>query len=159
VDVTLTVVSGAQIALDIAQAQKSQLDQLDGVDVTIEQAGSDFGTNLVAGEYEMAAVTIPDAYPYPALHDWFRSGGAFNAVTGYSTPELDGILDEALAAGDADEAREAYSEVAQIFIDDALLIPYSYNQYGLVARDTVQDLTPMADQGVRWERLWLSSDE
>jgi peptide/nickel transport system substrate-binding protein len=159
VDVTLTIVSGAQVALDIAQAQKSQLDQLEGVDVTIEQAGADFGTNLVAGAYEMAAFSIPDAYPYPALHDWFRSGGTFNAVTGFTTSELDGVLDDALAAGDAEEAREAYSEMAQIVIDEALLIPYSYNQFGLVARNTVQDLTPMADQGVRWERLWLTSDE
>jgi peptide/nickel transport system substrate-binding protein len=156
VDVTLTTVSGAQIALDIAQALKSQLDQLDGVDVTIEQAGSDFPTRQASGAYQMTLASFSDAYPYPSLHDRFRSTGATNAVTGYSSPELDAALDDALAAGDPDEARAAYAEATRIIIDQALLIPYGYTPYGLVGRNTVQDVTAMGDYGVRWELLWLT---
>jgi peptide/nickel transport system substrate-binding protein len=157
VDVTLTTVSGAQIALDIAQALKSQLDQLDGVEVTIEQAGADFPSKQASGAYEMTLASFSDAYPYPSLHERFRSTGSNNAVTGYSSPELDAALDRALAASDADEARAAYAEATQIIIDQALLIPYGYTPYGLVGRNTVQDITPMGDYGVRWELLWLTS--
>jgi peptide/nickel transport system substrate-binding protein len=155
VDVTLTTVAGAQIALDIAQALKSQLDQLDGVDVTIEQAGADFATHLAAGDYEMTVFSISDAYPYPTLHEWFHSGGTLNAVTGYTSDEFDDLLDTALAAETPEDAAEPYNAFAQALIDRALLIPYSYTQYGLVGRNSVQDIVPHADQGVRWDLLWL----
>lgn len=160
VDVTLTTVSGAQIALDIAQALQSQLAQLDGVNVTIEQAGADFGTNLASGAYEMTVFSISDAYPYPTVHQWFRSGGTLNAVTGYTSPEFDTLLDTAQTAGaeSPEAAAEAYQAFGQALIDQALLIPYSYTQYGLVGRNSVHDIVPLADQGVRWELLWLDEE-
>lgn len=159
VDVTLTTVSGAQIALDIAQALKSQLDQLEGVNITIEQAGADFPTQQAAGAYQMALASFSDAYPYPALHERFRSTGSNNGVTGFSSPQLDAALDQALAASSPAEAKTAYSSVASMLLDQSVLIPYSYTVFGLVGRNSVQDITPLADYGVHWEQLWLDPGE
>jgi peptide/nickel transport system substrate-binding protein len=159
VDVTLTTVADAQIAVDVAQALKSQLDQLDGVDVTIEQAGSDYARNLAAGTYQMVAFGMSDAYPYPTLHDWFRSGGTLNAVTDFQSDEFDDLLDTALAAATPEEAAESYRAFGQALIDEALLIPYTYTTYGLVARSSVHDVVPHADRGVRWDLLWLDGGE
>lgn len=157
VDVTLTTVPGAQIALDIAQALKSQLDQLDGVDITIEQAGTDYAKNLAAGTYQMVAFGMSDAYPYPTVHDWFRSGGSLNAVTAYTDPAFDQSLDAALSASTPEDAAVAYREFGAALVDAAVIIPYTYTQYGLVARNSVHDVVPHADRGIRWELLWLDS--
>ncbi len=66
----------------------------------------------------------------------YRSNGSQNGM-GYSNPELDEILDQAVSEPDRDKARQIYREALEIIAEEASNIPLAYPDYVFVTRKSV----------------------
>ncbi len=99
---------------------------------TYGQLGSDLGPDndaLIAG---WSALTDPG----DNLTKKYRTGGSQNGM-GYSNPELDEILDRAVAELDRDKARKIYLQALEIITEEASNIPLAYPDYVFVTRKSV----------------------
>lgn len=79
--------------------------------------------------------------PYENLASRFHSDGGYNR-DGYSNPELDRLLEQAVRAPDRETARALYGEVMRITHEDAVMVPLVNPTYLFGAR---ADLTGFED--------------
>jgi peptide/nickel transport system substrate-binding protein len=94
--------------------------------------GSDLGPDLHGIIAGWSALTDPG----DNLVKKYRTGGSQNAM-GYSNPEMDRLLDLAVAEPDRERARELYAQVLELVARDASNMPLAYPDYVFAIRDDV----------------------
>ncbi|MGA7671026.1 MAG: peptide ABC transporter substrate-binding protein [Nitrolancea sp.] len=116
-------------------AMKLQLKQNLGLDSDVVQLEfSDYLSDITA--HRLPATTESWVADYPDPEDFLRalfySTSSENSV-GYNNPEVDKLLDQALAAPDKSKRDTLYKQAQQKIIDDAVVIPlYADTDYELV---------------------------
>jgi ABC-type transport system substrate-binding protein len=141
------------INLQLAQAYQAMYEPL-GVKVTIEQTdGAKRVADQIALNYEANLSTWQmTADPSPALLTPYRTGGSGNYLQ-YSNPQLDDLLDKAVATYDRTQRRTMYRQIDQILADDApCIIPYHRARFD-VAMAKVQGLGPTPDPQLELRRV------
>lgn len=145
------------INLQLAQAYQAMYEPL-GIKVTIDQVDSAKRVaDQIALNYEASLSTWQmTADPSPALVTPYRTGGSGNYLK-YSNPQLDDLLDKAVATYDRTQRRTLYRQIDQMLADDApCIIPYHRARFD-VALAKVQGLAPTPDPQLELRGVWLST--
>lgn len=124
---------------DILQAITAMWAENLGVDIQIEQ--EDFGlflSDLDAGSFEMYSLGWIADYPDPQnfLDIKFHSDSS-NNESGYSNPEVDGLLDEARTDPDEAHRLELYQQAEEIIVDDAPWVPLYHGKTSYLVKPYV----------------------
>jgi ABC-type transport system substrate-binding protein len=131
---------------------QSQLKQV-GIPCEIDQV--EFNTMLEQqrkGQFQMTTGRWVGGNQDPIyLHDLFRTG-AYQNRGRYSNPEIDAILDEAIATLDRAKARELYTRAWDILSREVPQLPLWYVDQMVVARRNVQNLNVPVDGDWRYLR-------
>ena len=91
-----------------------------------------------AGEYNLVSFDTPGIDP-ALLNDYFITGGVRNWM-GYSNPELDSILQEAVRIADDNQRRTLYLEAQRIIMNNALVLPIREYRNLNAADNSVENL-------------------
>jgi len=98
---------------------QEQLRQI-GIESDIDpQENAVYLQNYISGNFDIA---VMGASGYIDPNDWilgsFKTGGSTNAA-GYSSPDMDQLIEESLATEDQEERAAIYQDIQQLIIDDA----------------------------------------
>jgi peptide/nickel transport system substrate-binding protein len=92
----------------------------------------------------------PDIY----LTRLYQTGGSWN-VMDYSNPEVDRLLDQARAIYHTGDAKSLYSQILEIVMDDAPIVPFAYPDDFTVMTNKLGGFNWRADPGIRIREYWL----
>lgn len=94
----------------------------------ISVAWGDFLSGLPAGRFPTYSLTWIADFPDPSafLHVLFGSDSPDN-YTGYQSPKFDALIAEALSTSDEASRVSLFSRAQQVLIDDAVVIPISFD--------------------------------
>lgn len=94
---------------------------------------------------------------------WHSASG--EAKSGYVNPDLDALLDEAVAELDLEKRAELLVEAEQLLLEDAVYVPYLYDQKYIAVQSWVHGLEdvniangPGSHYIVRFDKLWVDPD-
>lgn len=160
-DVAFTVIVAAgEPPTAVAEAQNIQA-QLSEIGVTVEIETLELGVYVdrwLKGDFD-AAVALnggnPDAHNM--FFRYWHSTGNLNGVANYSAPEIDALLDQAVAMTDPAERKAIYDQVQQKLAEAApwvwLYVGYEYRIY----QPYVENFTNMSNgQTIYLRETWLN---
>ncbi|BCY07659.1 ABC transporter substrate-binding protein [Actinoplanes sp. L3-i22] len=143
----------------LAQAVQAAVKQSAGIDLQIQLVDQGTATKALAdGAYELFDNSRADTDAGAALNLLLYSTGSINR-TGYRSPELDKLLDDAVATTDPAKRTELYRQVQQLVVtDQALVQPLYAPQDQIAASKSVGGVgfEPTAGVPVDAYDLWLS---
>ncbi len=143
----------------LAQAIQAAVKQSAGIDVQVQLVDQGTATKaLTDGAYELFDNSRADTDAGAALNLLLYSTGSINR-TGYKSPELDKLLDAAVATTDQAERTELYRQLQKLVItDQALVAPLYAPQDQIAASKSVGGVgfEPTAGVPVDAYNLWLS---
>ncbi len=123
VELTVTILTPPWgLIPEVAQAIEGQWEAL-GIPVTIEQVPN-FGMlleKIEEGNWDLVAL-YDFGTDASVLNSYFMTDGR-NNFTGYSNPDLDQLLTQALAEPDPNTRASLYGSAQQIIMDEALILP------------------------------------
>ncbi len=159
---TLRLVQSAPFVRDrrdvLAQAVQAAVKQSAGIDLQVQLVDQGTATKALAdGEYELFDNSRADTDAGAALNLLLYSTGAINR-TGYKSPELDKLLDDAVATSDAAERARIYQRLQRLVVtDQALVLPLYAPQDQIAASKTVGGVAFEPTAGVPGSayNLWL----
>jgi len=136
-EITLYTTGGGGSAARIDEAIVASYQEALGVEISIQQ--TDWSTFLMDLSQEDSPLQFFEVgwiadYPDPQnfLEVKFHSQSQQNYL-GYSSPEVDALLDEAALEQDSDRREELYRQAEQLIINDAPWVPLYYStEYWLV---------------------------
>lgn len=114
--------SQAELTAEVVQSTLKEI----GIKFNVEvMTGSAMMDGIMAKDSKINSAFIGEGDPDPGfpLKSWFHSSGYL--FSHYSTPELDKLLEAGLATDDNAKRAEVYSEVQNIVMDNALVVPLS----------------------------------
>jgi len=118
-----------------------------GVEVTVRQLEPErFLYHLAEETDEMFYTGWIADYPHPQdFLDILFHGGAENNYGGYSSPEVDALLEAAGVEPDSDSSLELYRQAEQLMVDDAACIPMGFGRNYVLVKPYVKgyELNPM----------------
>ncbi|GIE91652.1 ABC transporter substrate-binding protein [Actinoplanes regularis] len=160
---TVRLVQSAPFVRDrrdvLAQAVQAAVKQSAGIDVQVQLVDQGTATKaLTDGEYELFDNSRADTDAGAALNLLLYSTGAINR-TGYKSPELDKLLDDAVATTDRAERARIYQRLQQLVVtEQALVLPLYAPQDQIAASKTVGGVAFEPTAGVPGSayNLWLS---
>ncbi|WP_045745431.1 ABC transporter substrate-binding protein [Actinoplanes rectilineatus] len=157
---TVRLVQNAPFVRDrrdvLAQAIQAAVKQSAGIDLAVTLADQGTATKaLTDGEYELFENSRADTDAGAALNLLLHSAGPINR-TGAKDPELDRLLDAAVATTDPAARSEAYRQVQKIVVDQALVFPLYAPADQIAAASSVGGLgfEPTAGVPVSAYHLW-----
>jgi peptide/nickel transport system substrate-binding protein len=134
--ILLVAASGKQVH-ELVQAQLRAV----GIDMEVEMAGVlDFFEKCGNGEANVCWLggrVAPD--PGLDMNDFLRSGGQYD-WTKHQNARLNELLDLGVSTTDPQERQEIYSEVQDILMDQALILPVYWERELIVTNAEVNDL-------------------
>ncbi|MFI5720419.1 ABC transporter substrate-binding protein [Nocardia sp. NPDC051750] len=139
-----------------AQLLQSQLQQLDGLTITIEPI--DFGVlegMRRAGDFELVLGSTL-SQQMDALYDTFHTSGK-NNITRYSNPAVDAALETSRTSNDPARVEQAYTTINSAISADAPLRIWRYPNGYIYTGNDVQGLTVIGVSslaGVIIDRAW-----
>jgi peptide/nickel transport system substrate-binding protein len=143
----------------LAQAVQAAVKQSAGIDLQIQLVDQGTATKALAdGAYELFDNSRADTDAGAALNLLLYSTGSINR-TGYKSPQLDKLLDDAVATTDPAKRTELYRQLQKLVItDQALVQPLYAPQDQIAASKSVGGVgfEPTAGVPVDAYRLWLS---
>lgn len=143
----------------LAQAIQAAVKQSAGIDLQIQLVDQGTATKALAdGAYELFDNSRADTDAGAALNLLLYSTGSINR-TGFKSPELDKLLDDAVATTDSAKRTESYRQLQQLVItDQALVQPLYAPQDQIAASKSVggTGFEPAAGVPVSAYHLWLS---
>lgn len=140
----------------VAKFVQTALQQLEGVEVSIDVADSPTATGRVlSGDYQVHTWGYPILDPDPALYAAVRSGEATN-YSRYESSTVDAALDAARVADSDDERRQLYSTVFAELAEDLPFFPVVHNTNGFVYTDAVTGVEVYEDGVLRVDLIALS---
>ena len=86
----------------------------------------------------------------------YKTGGSWNE-TGYSNPEFDALLDQALALPDADTRRELMGQMEQILQDSGVIVQPYWRKTFRHMTEEVRGLVMHPTFEIHLERTWLDA--
>lgn len=129
----ITVYTGQTSLADplrnVGSAMQEELGNTLGLRIDpVSVAWGDFLNGLSAGRFPTYSLTWVADYPDPSafLRVLFGSGSPDN-YSGYRSEQFDALLALALAAADDEMRVDAYSRAQQMLIDDAVIMPISFD--------------------------------
>lgn len=160
-EMTFTVIAaGDEPPTAVAEAQNLQA-QLAEIGVTVEIETLELGVYVdrwLAGDFD-AAIALNGGNPDPdnMFYRYWHSTGNLQAVSNYSSPELDQLLEQGRATTDPAARKEIYTKVQQQLTEAApwiwLYVGYEYR----VMQPTVAGFTPMSNGSTLYLReTWLN---
>jgi peptide/nickel transport system substrate-binding protein len=160
---TVRLVQSAPFVRDrrdvLAQAVQAAVKQSAGIDVQVQLVDQGTATKaLTDGAYELFDNSRADTDAGAALNLLLYSTGPINR-TGYRSPELDKLLDDAVATTDQAKRTALYRRLQQLVItDQALVLPLYAPQDQIAAAKTVGGVGFEPTAGVPGSayNLWLS---
>lgn len=121
-----------------------------GLDVRLVPLDSAaFGQAFGTGDFDMLLIGFGEDYHHPEnwLMLWRSDGGLSTA--GYSNPEFDRVVDEALTADDPGEAVALWQEAERILLDeDAALCPLFNDENAWLVKPHVEDFIMTGADGL-----------
>jgi peptide/nickel transport system substrate-binding protein len=157
IDITFTVITGNATVTATAQIVKSNLEELDGVSVTINQMETAaMVTDQRAGKLEFAQTALLGAAADPVFYNTWYTGSPFN-ISKYSNPEVDAALDASRATLDEDEQLAAMNEVQRLLVEDLAYQVFRTTEYYIVSQPEVHDVLVYGDSIFRPDLIWLES--
>ncbi|MFI1995752.1 ABC transporter substrate-binding protein [Actinoplanes sp. NPDC020271] len=143
----------------LAQAVQAAVKQSAGIDLEIQLVDQGTATKALAdGEYELFDNSRADTDAGAALNLLLYSTGSINR-TGFTSPELDKLLDDAVATTDQAGRADLYEQVQKLAVtDQALVQPLYAPQDQIAASKSVGGVgfEPTAGVPVDAYNLWLS---
>jgi peptide/nickel transport system substrate-binding protein len=106
--------------VDEAQNVQAQLGKV-GIKVDVEALDSNaYVQKWLAGDFDAAiAQNAGSADPNTMYARYFTSGGTYNKVAGYSSPELDKLFADGIATTDTAKRKTVYTELSKELADNA----------------------------------------
>jgi peptide/nickel transport system substrate-binding protein len=137
--------------------------QLMSAGINVELQIVEFGTYISEvrnGTYpffiNLGNIGVPDTAQW--LYSSFHTDGPFN--TGYSNPEVDALLEEAVAEVDLDQRAELARQANELILQDAIVVPIM-NRIGaqvfqpwILREEGADPIYPR----VRFNELWIAPD-
>ncbi|GIF05626.1 ABC transporter substrate-binding protein [Actinoplanes siamensis] len=159
---TVRLVQSAPFVRDrrdvLAQAVQAAVKQSAGIDLQVQLVDQGTATKALAdGAYELFDNSRADTDAGAALNLMLYSTGSINR-TGFKNPQLDKLLDDAVATTDQAGRTELYRKVQQLVItDQALVLPLYAPQDQIAASRSVGGVGFEPTAGVPGSayRLWL----
>ena len=110
-------------AVDEAQTVQAQLGKV-GIKVNVQTLDSNTYVNKwLAGDFEAAiAQNSGNADPNTMYARYFTSHGTYNKVAGYSSPQLDKLFADGIAATDTAKRQAIYKDLSAQLVDNAAWI-------------------------------------
>ncbi len=107
-------------AVNEAQAVQDQLGKI-GITVNVETLDSNsYVQRWLAADFSAAiAANAGSVDPNTMYARFFTSKGNFNKVTGYSSPELDGLFDQGIATSDKTQRQAIYKQISDQMVNNA----------------------------------------
>lgn len=107
-------------AVDEAQNVQAQLGKV-GIKVNVQALDSNaYVQKWLAGDFDAAiAQNAGSADPNTMYARYFTSGGTYNKVAGYSSPELDSLFAEGIATTDTAKRKAVYTKLSKELVDNA----------------------------------------
>ncbi len=109
---------------------RAVLDQVPNFNLLTEAVNS--------GEYNLVSFDTPGIDP-AFLNDYFITGGVRN-WTGFSSPELDSILQQAVGITDENQRRALYLDAQRIIMNNALILPIREYRNLNAANERIENL-------------------
>jgi oligopeptide transport system substrate-binding protein len=108
-----------------------------------------FIIRVMQRKYTLALLSWTADYPDPDnwLPGMFTTGARMN-FTGYSNPEFDRIVEEAMATPDPEQRLELWAEAQKIMVRDMPLIFISHPERLFLIKPWVKNLKPTAMDGM-----------
>lgn len=130
-----------------------------GLDVEIETFDlSQYASTLIQSrDFQLAGwVGGQFVHPFPLVTNLMHSDGPTNYGS-YSNPEMDDVLDRAMASTDLDEQRELYQEAQEIANEDIVVAWYSMAYLSAAAKPEVQGIDPVLHRGAMdfFSTIWI----
>ena len=136
-----------------------------GIDVTIStQEWGTFLQRLIGRDYDMLRVAWttdpdPDALMYSLLH----SGSEMLNFTGYTSSEVDSLLDSGRRETDVERRAEIYREVQSIVVAEAPMVYLLHENRVVAHRSSVRDFAPHLTGAFYFQnnfgaRTWMQED-
>jgi peptide/nickel transport system substrate-binding protein len=110
-------------AVDEAQTIQAQLGKV-GIKVNVQTLDSNaYVQKWLAGDFDAAiAQNSGSSDPNTMYARYFTSGGSYNKVAGYSSPELDKLFADGIATTDTAKRKSIYTQVSNQLVDNAAWI-------------------------------------
>lgn len=116
---------------------KVEIEQADLVTVLDRMANGDFDTAM------MSNGGWTDAVNFLSIYFHSKNGGSNGNAGYYSNPEVDKLLDQALASTDDNEIIELVQKAEEIIVSEAPMWFFNYNKAVLVTQPWVKGLEPV----------------
>jgi peptide/nickel transport system substrate-binding protein len=110
-------------AVDEAQNVQAQLGKV-GIKVNVQTLDSNsYVQKWLAGDFDAAiAQNAGSSDPNTMYARYFTTGGTYNKVAGYSSPELDKLFADGIATTDTGKRKTVYKELSDQLVDNAAWI-------------------------------------
>lgn len=95
--------------------------------------------------YDIYYIGLADLTINPPLH-WGSYYHSKNSQGGYTNPEVDNLMDQAVETIDDEEAIVLFKELQEIFYEDKPTLPLYYEPHMVGVRKDVQDFLPRLDE-------------
>ncbi|MCL2746579.1 MAG: ABC transporter substrate-binding protein [Coriobacteriia bacterium] len=148
--------AGHEPIMELIQADLAEI----GIEASLD--GMEWATYLRALDdknYEIGRLGWMASYPSTDyfLYEFFGTDVA-NNFTGFSNADVDRMLVEARAIGDADERAAKYKEINTLIQAENPLIPIAFYAHRMIASERMNDLTISSLNNVDFRRLWITED-
>ncbi|GAA3082831.1 hypothetical protein GCM10010464_53630 [Pseudonocardia yunnanensis] len=111
---------------------------------------------MQGGDFQLTTWVSEWPTPFPSLVQLLHTGGSGNYGK-YSNPQVDALLDDAVATTDKDRQVQDYKQVEDIAGKDLAIGWYSRAYTGLLTRTNVKGIVLDVPTGPQmWAYAWLS---
>jgi peptide/nickel transport system substrate-binding protein len=143
-------------AVNEAQNIQSQLGKV-GIKVTVQTLDSNtYVQKWLAGDFEAAiAQNGGSADPNTMYARYFTSGGSYNKVAGYSSPELDTLFAQGIATTDTAKRQAIYKQLSDQLVNNAAWVWLFTPKEFIAVNAKVKDFEARSDASV--STLWKAS--
>ena len=143
-------------AVDEAQSIQAQLAQV-GIKVNVQTlSASAYVSDWLAGNFEAAiAENSGSIDPNTMYARYFTSTGSFSKVAGYSSPTLNSLFAQGIAATNTAQRQKIYQEISDQLVDNAAWVWLYTPEYYIAVNTSVHGFQARTDADL--SMLWQAS--
>ncbi|WP_280487323.1 ABC transporter substrate-binding protein [Nocardia farcinica] len=146
--------AGSPILTRVAEVLQAQLEQVDGLELTIEALdGAGYAHALVSGDFDLILSSLGGAHP-ENLYRVFHTNGSANSAD-YSNPTVDRALELARSSDDPSVVAEAYRTAIRELVATTAYRFWRPAQTSLLLRPEVYGVVPAYQYWMRPELAWI----
>ncbi|WP_373600791.1 ABC transporter substrate-binding protein [Paraclostridium bifermentans] len=160
-EVTLEVIlSDTEFNRKLGEYLKSQLEQLDGLNIELRQMPAKQRSDCLAkGEYDIAFSGWAPDYPDPLAYlANFLEGQTYAVETHYNSKEYNDLVQEGKKAKDTDNSFEIFAEAENTLLKDVYVIPMYQRASAYLQKDYVKNII-VSTYGTKYHYKWADVDK